>query len=196
MSRVRIAPTAPGDDFAATRSGSKVLTPRRGNDRLAQGRASRPSRDAPPWVKKASQDPSPRRGTTRPVPDVITNHCEPDVNGWPRFAGFRRANRIGHVPREIGIRIISPLGFSRLWRVCRVFVSPRQGDGRGGVGRLPRAALRGCAASLCPGLTCFAPSGQGGFLTLGRFLRWWFFGSPPPRHRLPHSPPSSFTAEP
>ncbi len=31
-------------------------------------------------------------------------------------------------------------------------------------GRLPRAALGGCAASLCPGLNCFAPSGHGRFL--------------------------------
>jgi hypothetical protein len=35
--------------------------------------------------------------------------------------------------------------------------------------RLPRATLGGCAASLCPGLTCFAPSGHRVFSTLGGF---------------------------
>jgi hypothetical protein len=52
-----------------------VLTPRRGSYKIAQGRASRRSRDAPPWVaeprraalgNKALQVPSPRRGMTRP----------------------------------------------------------------------------------------------------------------------------------
>ncbi len=93
--------------------------------------------------------------------------------------GLRRAKRIGHVPRDVGIRIISTLGFSRSWRIC---LAP-SGRRTCGVGRLPRAALRGCAASLCPGLTCFAPSGQGDVFTHGRFLRgWWFFG---PRRRDP-----------
>jgi hypothetical protein len=56
--------------------------------------------------------------------------------------------------------------------------SPSTTDVRGAV--YPGAALRGCAcASLCPGLTCFAPSGHGGSLTHGgsfgawRFLRAW-----------------------
>ena len=70
--------------------------------------------------------------------------------------------------------MISTHDFVRLCRVCRVFVLPLQGDGRVG-GRLPRAALGGCAASLCPGLTCFAPSGQGGFSTRSRFFGAWRF---------------------
>ena len=50
-------------------------------------------------------------------------------------------------------------------------------DGVGVAAYLPRAALGGCAASLCPGLTCFAPSGHGDALAHGRFPRGrWFFG--------------------
>jgi hypothetical protein len=37
--------------------------------------------------------------------------------------GLRRAKRIGHVPRDVGIRIISTLGFSRVWWVCGAFVA-------------------------------------------------------------------------
>ncbi|MEY4178707.1 MAG: hypothetical protein RLY70_2281, partial [Planctomycetota bacterium] len=58
------------------------------------------------------------------------------------------------------------------------------------VGRLPRAALGGCAASLCPGLTCFAPSGHGRSLALGRFLRGMAgpLGTRPTRSDGPHAP--------
>jgi hypothetical protein len=59
-----------------------------------------------------------------------------------------------------------------IYRFCGPFVAHlfrpfRATDVWGG--RLPRAALGGCAASLCPGLNCFAPSGHGGSLTLGGF---------------------------
>jgi hypothetical protein len=37
--------------------------------------------------------------------------------------GLQRAKRIGHVPRDAGIRIISTRGFSRLWHVCGTFVA-------------------------------------------------------------------------
>jgi hypothetical protein len=48
------APSAPGPRSAI------VLTPRRSNDKIAQGRASRLRRDAPPWVTRPPRDPSPR----------------------------------------------------------------------------------------------------------------------------------------
>ena len=51
------APSEPGP------RGPIVLTPRRGNYKIAQGKASRRSRDAPPWVARPPQVPSPRRAT-------------------------------------------------------------------------------------------------------------------------------------
>jgi hypothetical protein len=156
--------------------GAIVLTPRRGNDKIAQGRASRRSRDASPWVTKPSKMHRPEGARQDGQREVITSNFEPDVQWIAWIRGLRRAKRISHVRRDVGIRIISMLGFSRLWRIC---LAP-SGRRTCGVGRLPRAALGGCAASLCPGLTCFAPSGLGGFSTHGRFLRgWWFFGAPP-----------------
>jgi hypothetical protein len=125
---------------APGRRGPIVFTPRRGNYKIAQGRASRRSRDAPPWVArppKIHRSEGARQDRKR---DVITNNCETDVNGWPRFAGFDGQNecqRIGHVSCDSGIQIISTLGFSRLWRVCGAFVSPLQGDGRDGVAAYP-----------------------------------------------------------
>jgi hypothetical protein len=115
-----------------------VITPRRGNDKIAQGRASRRKRDAPPWVapprraalgRNPPQDPSPRRGMTRPRTGRAHDICELDENGLPRFAGHDGRNewqRIGHHPCDSGIRIISTHGFARMWRVCRAFVSPLQ----------------------------------------------------------------------
>ena len=41
-------------------SGAIVLTPRRGNDKLAQGRASRLRRDAPPWVARPPRSVAPK----------------------------------------------------------------------------------------------------------------------------------------
>jgi hypothetical protein len=69
-----------------------VLTPRRGNDKIAQGRASRRSRDAPPWVARPTQVPSPRRGTTRPRTGRAHDHLHTDGNGWHRFAGLDGPN--------------------------------------------------------------------------------------------------------
>ena len=70
---------------------------------------------------------------------------------------------------SVAFRVIPTFGSFRrtISCVCGVFVAHlfcpfRATDVR--VGRLPRAALGGCAASLCPGLICFAPSGQGGSL--------------------------------
>jgi hypothetical protein len=57
-------------------------------------------------------------------------------------------------------------------RVCGAFVAYLFCPFRATDVRLPRAALCGCAASLCPGLTCFAPSGHGWFSTLGGFTSW------------------------
>jgi hypothetical protein len=134
--------------------------------------------------RNAPQDPSPRRGTTRPRTGCDHGHCEPDVNGWPRFAGLDGENG------STTFRVIPAFGRSRrtiswrLWRVCRAIVSPfRATDVRGAVypGRRSAAA----PASLCPGLTCFAPSGHGGSLTHGgsfahggSFGAWRFFGVP------------------
>ena len=95
-------------------SGAIVLTPRRGNDKLAQGRASRRSRDAPPWVARPLQGPSPRRGTTRPIPRCDHEQLRTGCEWMASIRGLRRVKRIGHVPRNVGIRIVSTLGFSRL----------------------------------------------------------------------------------
>jgi hypothetical protein len=125
------APSAPGPRRAI------VLTPRRGNDKLAQGRASRLRRDAPPWVARPPQDPSPRRGTTRPITGCDHEQLRTGCEWMASIRWVRRAKQIGHVPRNVGIRIISTLGFSRLWRICDAFVSPLQGDGRAGLAVYP-----------------------------------------------------------
>jgi len=87
-------------------SGAIVLTPRRGNDKLAQGRASRRSRDAPPWVAKPPKIHRPEGAQQDQSRDVITNNCEPDVTRWRKFAGLVGQNecqRIGHIPTDPGI---------------------------------------------------------------------------------------------
>jgi hypothetical protein len=173
--RGRADPKVPGQ------RGAIVRTPRRGNDKLAQGRASRRSRDAPPWVARPTQDPSPRRGTTRPRTGCDHEPLRTGYKWMASIRGLQRATTNGNesatfrvIPEFESFRFILNhfdarfrASMVRLPRLC--------------IARLPRAALGGCAASLCPGLTCFAPSGQGGFLTHGRLLRgWWIFGPPRP----------------
>ncbi len=65
-----------------------VLTPRRGNDKIAQGRASRRSRDAPPWVARPPQVPSPRRGNDKTAKRTCSRSLR---NGWKWMASIRGA---------------------------------------------------------------------------------------------------------
>ncbi len=49
-----------------------------------------------------------------------------------RGSTVKKCQRIGRIPNDFGIRIITTHDLSRLWRECRAFVSSLQGDGRGG----------------------------------------------------------------
>ena len=83
---------------------------------------------------------------------MITNNCDPDVNSLRNCSGFDGQNecqRIGHIPIDSGIYKFSTHIFARLARVC---LAP-SGRRTCGVGRKPRAALRGCAATRRPGIS-------------------------------------------
>ena len=94
---------------------------------------------------------------------MITNHCEPDVIGWPRFAGFDGQNE------SATSRVTLAFGSFRrsVSRVCGAFVAHlsrpfRATDVRGwpltqgGARRLRRLAL--------PWANLFCPFGAGRFL--------------------------------
>jgi hypothetical protein len=92
---------------------------------------------------KAPQDPSPRRGTTRPIPECDHEQLRTGCEWMASIRGLRRAKRIGHVPRNVALWIISTLGLSRLWCIC---LAPSRQRTRG-VGRLSPAVVR-CAERL------------------------------------------------
>ena len=118
-------------------------------DSPGQSVAAQPRRAA--LGSKVPQDPSPRRGTTRPRTGCAHDHCETAVNGWARFAGFDGENecqRIGYVPRDVGIGTFSTHGFANfLTRSLRLSRPFRATDVRGwpftqgGAPRLRRVAL-------------------------------------------------------
>jgi hypothetical protein len=118
---------------------------------------------------------------------MITNNFETDGNGMPRFAGLDEQNecqRIGRVSCDSDIRIISTHDFVRLWRVCRAFVLPLQGDGRAG-GPLTQGGARRLRRLALPWANLFCPFGAGRFLELGPFLQGWAVRSAPgPRDSL------------
>jgi hypothetical protein len=124
---------------------------------------------------------------TRPRSRRAHAHLQTDVIGWHRFTGLDGRKTNGN--ESATTRVIPAFESSRrtVSRVCdailahlfRLFRATDVCVFEGGGRRLPRAALGGCAASLCPGLTCFAPSGHWGFLGA-----WQVTSAPGPRRAI------------
>jgi REP element-mobilizing transposase RayT len=111
-----LQPTEDGGMSNFLRWVSLSSSPRRGSDSHSPGQSVRGAAAKRRLGSKAPEDPSPRRGTTRPRTGCAHDHCETAVNGWARFAGFDGENecqRIGHVPRDVGIWTFSTHGFAR-----------------------------------------------------------------------------------
>ena len=70
VARIKWVPATYGYPFRATDVWGWLLT---------QGGARRLRRDAPPWVTMPRQNPSPRRGTTRPRTGRAHDHCEKPI---------------------------------------------------------------------------------------------------------------------
>jgi hypothetical protein len=113
----------------------------------------------------APQDASPQRGTTSPRTGCDHEQLRTGYNWMALDSRASTGKTNGN--ESATVRVTPAFGSFRrtISRVSDAFVAqlfrPFRATDNGG-DRLPRATLGGCAASLCPGLTCFAPSGQGG----------------------------------
>jgi hypothetical protein len=84
-----------------------VLTLRRGNDKIAQGRASRRSRDAPPWVARPTPRSIAPKGHDKTAIQTCSRSFANGCNWMASIHGPRRAKnewqRIGHHPSDSGV---------------------------------------------------------------------------------------------
>jgi hypothetical protein len=101
--------------------------------------------------------------------DAITNNCESDVNGWPRFAGLdgQNVSATSRVIQAFGsfrrtISCVYGAFVARLFRPFRAKDVQGWPFTQGGARRLRRLAL--------PWANLFCPFGAWGFVNAARFL--------------------------